>query len=86
MQSGKSKTTTRLERKYEVPLRGKRLDFTILSFDVQQVSRVENAKVNAISKQAASLPTDLWKKIFFEVLKKSSFEEPQVQPIDEETS
>lgn len=63
----------------------KNLILLFLSFDVQQVFKVENARTNALSKLVASLPADLQKGTFFEVLKKSSFKEPQdVQQIDEE--
>lgn len=56
-----------------------------LSLDVQPIPGAENAKADVLSKLAASLPFDLWKDIFFEVLKKSNLEEPQaIQQIDEE--
>lgn len=58
-----------------------------LSFDVQHVLRAENTSTDALSKLVESLPFDLQKDIYFEVLKKSNFEEPQlVQQISEEPS
>ena len=62
----------------------KNLTSTFLSFDVQQVPRTDNAKMDALSKLVALLPTDLEEETYFKVLKILSLEEPLViQQIDE---
>ncbi|XP_073117061.1 uncharacterized protein [Elaeis guineensis] len=63
----------------------KDLNLTFLSFNIQQVLRMDNAKMDALSKLMALLPTDWKEKTYFEVLKISSLEEPlAIQQIDEE--
>ena len=49
---------------------------TFKSFEIQQVLRAENAQVDALSKLAASLPSELHRITFLEALEKSSLEEP----------
>ncbi|XP_073105175.1 uncharacterized protein [Elaeis guineensis] len=63
----------------------KDLILTFLSFDIQQVLKADNTRVDTLSKLAALLPTDLQKGTYFEVLKASSLEKPLVVPqVDEE--
>lgn len=67
--------------------KGKDLISSFQSFKIQQVARAENAGIDTLLKLVASLPSDLRKDTYLEVLKKLSLEEPQlVQQIDEELS
>lgn len=54
----------------------KDLILLFLSFVVYDISRVENASIDALSKLVASLPANLRKETFLEVLKKSSLKDP----------
>ena len=50
----------------------KDVTLSFLSFDIQQVPRMKNARVDVLSKFAALWPTNLKKETYFEVLKASS--------------
>lgn len=65
----------------------KNLTSSFQIFDIQQVPTAKNARVDALSKLAVSLPSNLRNNTYLKVLKKSSLEELQhVQQIDEEPS
>ena len=65
----------------------KNLTSSFLSFDIQQIPKAENVRMDAPSKLAASLPANLQKGTIIKVLKASSLEEPLVvQQVDEESS
>ena len=49
-----------------------------LSFDIQQVSRLDNARADTLSKLAVLLPTNLENRTYFEVLRVSTLEKPLV--------
>ena len=57
------------------------------NFDIRQIPRVENTRTDLLSKLATLAPAELSKKVFFEVLKCPSTEEPQlVMEINHESS
>ena len=45
-------------------------------FEIQQVPKSENSMVDLLSKLATSTPSELPKKIFFEIMSRPSIEEP----------
>ena len=47
-------------------------------FEIQQIPRSENSRANLLSKLAMSVPLELHKKIFFEVMGRPSIEEPMI--------
>ncbi|XP_073098843.1 uncharacterized protein [Elaeis guineensis] len=64
----------------------KDLTSIFLSFDIQQISRTDNTKVDALSKLMVLLPTDWEKETYFEVMKTSSLEKSlAIQQIDKES-
>ena len=57
------------------------------NFDIQQISKMENARANLLSKLATLAPNELPKEVFFEALQHSSSEEPQaIMKVDYESS
>ena len=56
-----------------------------LSFDIQQVSRADNVRIDALSKLAVLLPADLKNRTYFEILKASTLKKSLVvQQVDDE--
>ena len=53
----------------------KELTTSFLIFDIRQVPQAQNTRADALSKLAASLPPEIQKKTYVEVLENSSLKE-----------